>query len=167
MLFAISGIASIILRQAPDVVWQVNELQELLKTKGLDTKVSSDAFGSLLLSMILSIFQQGSKAELVSRLVAASAAAPAAAPSAAAPAAAPYPRERRDINHMQWGVFESKQDPMVDLKDIKVADNFLLDNAMGASGAAGKLILPSVTIRASCRHEVASHSYELLMSYHF
>ena len=76
------------MRQAPDVAWQVNELQELLKAKGLDTKVSSDAFGSLLLSMILSIFQQGSKAVLVSRLVAASAAAPAAA-DAAAPAPAP------------------------------------------------------------------------------
>ena len=83
-----SGIVSIILCQAPDVACQVNELQELLKAKGLDTKVSSDAFGSLLLSMILSIFQQGSKAVLVSRLVAAAAAAPAAA-DAAAPAPAP------------------------------------------------------------------------------
>jgi hypothetical protein len=66
-----------------------------------------------------------------------------------------YPRERRDINHMQWGVFESKQ--LVALNEIVVADDFLLDNAMGASGAAGKLILPSVTICSSCRHLLMNH----------
>jgi hypothetical protein len=97
---------------------------------------------------------------------AAAPAAGAAAPAAGAAAPAAYPRERSDINHMQWGVFEY---PRASDNFDDVADDFLIDNAMGASGAAGKLIVPFVTtrgIRTSCRHKVVSHSYELPMSYH-
>jgi hypothetical protein len=78
-----------------------------------------------------------------------------------------YPRERRDINHMQWGVFESDTKQVPDGANV-VADEFLMDNAMGASGAAGKLILPFVAnhgIRTSCRHEVVSHFFALPIFY--
>jgi hypothetical protein len=50
-----------------------------------------------------------------------------------------YPRERRDINHMQWGVFESEKIKFKNHEILVVAENFPIDNAMGASGAAGEL----------------------------
>ena len=75
-----------------DLAPQVTELQELLKAKGLDTKVTPHV--GRVLRHVLKL-GQGSKAVLVSRLVAAgpaaAAPAPAGAASAGAAAAAPAP----------------------------------------------------------------------------
>ena len=72
-----------------DLLPQVTELQELLKAKGLDTKVTPHV--GRVLRHVLKL-GQGSKAVLVSRLVAAAPAAAAAAPApAGAAAAAPAP----------------------------------------------------------------------------
>jgi hypothetical protein len=51
-----------------------------------------------------------------------------------------YPLERRDINHMQWGVFEAGQTLDGEDKKNVIAEKFLIDDAMGASGAAGDFI---------------------------
>jgi hypothetical protein len=72
---------------APDSCFQVTDLQELLKAKGLDVKVGLIAPLPSCCGMPSYLFGQGPKAVLVARLVAA---APAAAP-APAPATAPAP----------------------------------------------------------------------------
>jgi hypothetical protein len=76
-------------RQACHLVLQVSELQELLKAKGLDTKVVLPAVCNFLLSLH-DVLHQGSKAVLVARFLAASApATPAPAPAPAVPASVP------------------------------------------------------------------------------